>query len=336
MRNRQRLFSILLIVIFILIWQFGDNNDFEEKVIEGTTMGTTYQVKIISNNEAELKEKIDSLLTDLNLSLSTYIDSSEISRFNRRSSLEISPDYFIPVFQASADIYEETEGAFDPTVMPVVNAWGFGPAGRMDLPDSSVVDSLLQVIGLEKLSLRNNVLIKEDPRIQLDFSAIAKGYGVDLLSEFLDSKGAENYMVEIGGEVRCKGVNMDGEIWRLGIEDPTEESTLSAIVGLDNRAMATSGNYRNYYIKDGRKYAHMINPKTGYPVIHSILSATVLAEECMIADGLATAFMVMGEQKAIDWLSTRPEIDAVLIYSDQNGELRVFTTPGIENIKLVE
>jgi len=322
-------YSLIVLTLVVVVW-IVRNPTQKLMEINGQTMGTTYQIKYMGNEIYE--DEIDKLLIDFNNSLSTYIPDSEISRFNNGDLMKIESPYFYPVLEKSKEVYLATDGAFDPTVMPLVKAWGFGP-GEKDMPDSSSVDELLELVSFDSIFFNDEALCKMKKEMQLDFSAIAKGYGVDLVYEFMISKGIENMYVEIGGELRTAGINEKGEIWKIGIEDPTKQKTerkIYNILEISGRSMATSGNYRNFYIKDGVKYAHTISPFTGFPVEHSLLSATVLSEDCMTADAFATAFMVMGLEKAKLILSDHPELDAYLIYGERNGDIGTFKTRGIK------
>lgn len=300
--------------------------------ITGLTMGTiTYNVKYIGTTQEGLDKLIDAELKAFNQSLSTYIPDSEISTLNRTGELTYSSNYFYPVMEKSMEIYEKTDGTFDPTIGPLVQAWGFGPDKRIPNLDSAQVDSLRSIVGFEKMTFDT-----EKASIpmggQIDFSAIAKGYAVDLVGELLEAKGFQNYLVEIGGEVRCRGVNEQEKSWSLGIEDPTVESgeqKLLAIVRLKDKSLATSGNYRNYYEENGRTYAHIIDPRTGYNAKHSLLSASVFADDCMTADAFATAFMVLGTKDSKQIIAAN-DIDAILIYQNELGELKSYISEGIK------
>jgi len=306
--------------------------------INGLTQGTTYHITYESRDSINYQSEIDSLLRQFDLSLSTYEPASIISRINRsEQNVELS-DYFINCFIASRQIFEESDGAFDITVAPIVNAWGFGFTEKSD-PDSSMIDSLLQFVGMDKVRLENGKIIKDNPDVMLDVNAIAQGYTVDVVSGYLESKGLTNYLVEIGGEVRTMGINPHGQTWRVGIDKPIDGMQIpgmqmQAILSLKDRSLATSGNYRRYYIKDGIKYSHTIDPETGYPVRHNLLSATVLADECMVADGFATAFMVLGLEKSKKILEHRKDLDAYLIFTDETGQYKVFFTPGLKKFLL--
>jgi thiamine biosynthesis lipoprotein len=233
------------------------------------------------------------------------------------------------------EVAKETQGDFDITVRPLVELWGFGLKHREDV-SASAVDSILKFIGYQKVKLENGRVIKEDPRIMIDYNAIAQGYSVDIMSNFLKSKGIKQFLVDIGGELYAYGTKQGGAPWKVGIERPKDGEeygeSLSAILTLKNYGLATSGNYRKYYIKDGVKYAHTIDPHTGYPVQHSLLSATVIAPSAALADAYATAFMVMGVTKARLILARHHELQVYLIYSDENGNFKTFVSPGMNDI----
>lgn len=296
-------------------------------------MGTTYHIKYIDDKKINYKANIDDLLKNFNQSLSTYIPGSEISTFNESQSIEFESEYFLPVLKSSEEIYEKSEGAFDPTVMPLVNAWGFGFKNSENI-DSTDIDSLMKFVGFDHIQYDENTVSKDTIGVMLDFSAIAKGFGVDVLGEYLEERGIKNYMVEIGGEVRCRGKNNKNSIWLIGIDNPKyneDGKSLRATVKLENMSLATSGNYRNFYIKEGIKYAHTINPLTGYPVDHALLSASVFAEDCMTADAYATAFMVMGTEKAME-LSKDLDLMVYFIYSGAEGETISYMSDGLRKM----
>lgn len=338
-RKKNAIYSLILVLLILSVWWYrksdeGETNkpfeDYTKVIFEGKTMGTTYQVKYLGPDGISYKEEVDSLLEKVNLSLSTYIPESEISQFNRGTILKYESPFFYPVLKRSKEIYKKTGGAFDPTVGPLVNAWGFGPSDSKH-PDSAAIDSLLHLVNYDSIYFDSISVCKLIIGISLDFNAIAKGYGVDVVAGFLNEKGIKNMMVEIGGEVYCQGRNEDDKIWLIGIDNPIAESggdRIKATVQLHDMALATSGNYRNYYVKDGVKYAHTISPETGHPVRHSLLSASVFAKDCMTADAYATAFMVMGLEKAKKVLEEE-ELDAYLIYSDNSGGIKTYITNGI-------
>jgi len=335
MLHKSRIYPIVLILVVFIVWLIRQNSGKLEKVtFNGETMGTYYNIIFMHPEVIDLKSEVDELLIEWNQSLSTYIPDSEISRFNSTDSFRFESPYFYPVLVKSREVYETTDGAFDPTVMPLVNAWGFGPEEK-DMPDSTDIQELLSLVGFSKIEFDATGVWKTQAGMSLDFSAIAKGYGVDVVGAFLESKGIEHYLVDIGGEISCKGVNDRGIPWSTGIEDPTVEffdRKIKAVIEVTDKGIATSGNYRNFYVKDGRKYAHTISPFTGYPVEHSMLSTTVIAKDCMTADAYATAFMVMGIDQAIPLINDHPEMDAYFIFSDNEGKIMTFMTDGFKSM----
>jgi len=336
MLSRNRILPLLLIITLLIVWKINEEGDSKMVALNGATMGTGYQVKYLDPEGLIYQTEIDSILEDLNQSLSTYLTESEISRFNRELKVEFAYDYFPTVLEQSRQIFQKTNGAFNPAVMPLVNAWGFGPEGRQS-PDSAEVDSLLSLVDFEDIQFDSLAVWKTKEGVQLDFSAIAKGYGVDVIANFLTGKGLENYLVEIGGELICRGNNDKGELWRIGINTPIEFAPADSrvvTVKLQNRALATSGNYRNYYVKDGQKYAHTIDPKTGFPVQHSLLSASVFSNDCITADAYATAFMVMGLEDSKDLIARSPDLEAIFVYEDKEGNMSTFISPGLEGFIL--
>lgn len=337
--HKSRIYPIVLVFIVFLVWMYRQNNGQVEKVsFNGQTMGTYYNIIYLHPEGINIKIEIDSLLVNWNLTLSTYISNSEISRFNREDVLYFKSPYFYPVLLKSKEIYEATNGAFDPTIMPLVNAWGFGPEEN-EMPDSTRVNTLLRLVGFDNIIFDSTMVKKQFPGIQLDFSAIAKGYGVDVVGRFLEEHDIENYLIDIGGEISCKGINDRGLPWTTGIEDPNVEfieRKIKAIIEVSDKAIATSGNYRNYYVKDDKKYAHTISPYTGFPVQHSLLSVTVIADDCMTADGYATAFMVLGVDQAKQIIQRHPDLDAYFIFSDDEGKIETFMTDGFRSILKTE
>ncbi len=304
--------------------------------ISGYTQGTTYNITYQDPDSTYYQEQLEKLLGEFDQSLSTYIPSSIVSRMNQGIPDVVADEYFRICFLAAEEVFAATGGAFDITVAPVVNAWGFGFTER-SVVDSALIDSLLQFVGMNKVSLRENKLVREREGMMLDMNAIAQGYAVDVLAGFFDAENIENYLVEIGGEVRCSGKNRFGLDWRIGIDKPIDGLQLpgvqmQAIVQISGRSLATSGNYRRFYEEDGIKYSHTIDPSTGYPVQHGLLSATVVAGDCMRADAYATAFMVMGYEKARRFLEEHTYLDAYLIFNDEMGEYRVWYTAGMEKI----
>ena len=299
----------------------------EEGMIFGTYYHVTYQC------DSSLQAGIERELGKVDASLSTFNKASVISRINTGSD-KATDSMFRHVFTLAQEVSTATNGAFDITVAPLVNAWGFGFKNREQVTPV-LIDSLLTFVGYHKVSLQQDRLQRDDPRTVLDCSAIAKGYGSDVVAAYFDRKGIRNYMIEIGGEIVLKGQNPKQKPWRVGISKPTEDSIstnngIEATLELTNIAMATSGNYRNFYYKDGKKYAHTIDPHTGYPVQHSILSSTVLAPTCAMADAYATAFMVLGLDSARAVLQAHPELQAYFIYTDKDGNYSTYMTPDVE------
>ncbi len=311
----------------------------EYTFLEGEIFGTYYHITYLHPQGKDLQEGIAEVFADLNHSLSTYDPNSVISKVNKNEETELDP-YFVTVFNKGEQISKITNGAFDMTVAPMVNVWGFGFKNKEQV-SAELIDSLKQLTGYQKIRLKNGAIVKDHPNTMLDASAIAKGFGVDAVAAYVRDQGCTNYMVEIGGEVVAHGTNPKGNAWSIGISKPDDEiffkdQQLQAIVGLTNQALATSGNYRNFYIEDGKKYAHTIDPKTGYPVQHSLLSTTVLADSCMTADAYATAFMVMGLEKSIEVARQVSEIEVYFIYADEEGNYQSYISDGFKSKLLKE
>lgn len=298
--------------------------------IEGETMGTYYRVTF--DRTDTLKPVMDSLLEAINQSVSTYISDSEISLFNQSASgITLGQGYFRDNFEIAGFFYRLTEGYYDPTVMPLVNYWGFGYRGEKDADplDSSKVNALKAFVGMDKLIVENQLdslrINKLHPQTELDFSSVAKGYAVDVLADYLEYKGVKNYLVDIGGEMRLEGKNARGKAWTIGINTPVEGSLINEAmqyIEVTGKGLATSGNYRNFYEKDGQKISHTINPKTGYPERSTLLSATVLTDNCALADAWATSCMVLGLERSKTLLANHPHVQACLIYNNE-GNLAV-------------
>lgn len=302
----------------------------------GLTQGTTYSIVYVSKNnvdQEDLKRQVEKILHDFDMSLSIYNDSSVISRINRNE--EVLPDsFFIDVFKKSLLIFEMTEGAFDITVGPLVRAWGFGPEARRNFREEKR-DSLMKLVGMKKVSLVDGRLIKSNPGISLDVNAIAQGYSVDVICRYFDNLGIRNYLVEVGGEVRAKGTK-SGSLWKIGIDKPEDYNmipgqSLQAIIKISDKAISTSGNYRAFYVEDGIKYSHTIDPRTGSPARNQLLSATIIADECYMADGIATACMVMGKDNAIEFIDKNPQFSAYFVFSDESGNFRSWTSESLRS-----
>ena len=301
------------------------------RVNEGLVFGTIY--KITYQHQDDLHQDIKEALKEVDNSLSPYNPNSIITSINNNKDTLLN-EHFTHVFNLSQKISAETEGAFDITVAPLVNAWGFGFKHSIDV-DSHTIDSLCQFIGYQKIKLEGDRIVKEDPRTMLDCSSIAKGYGVDRVARVLDQKGVQHYMVDIGGEVVVKGKNPHMKTWRIGINKPIEDSLsvnqeLQTILEVSGVGMATSGNYRKFYYKDGKRYAHTIDPRLGCPVQHNILSATVIANDCTTADAYATAFMVMGLEKSLEFCKKHPELNAYFICAGSGDSYEIHFTPGMD------
>ncbi|MCL6275163.1 FAD:protein FMN transferase [Muricauda sp. 2012CJ35-5] len=303
----------------------------------GNALGTTYSIIYIADETLDYQQEIDSLFQVLNQSMSTYIPTSDISRINN-GDVSISVDHmFKDVYKTSSEVYKASNGYFDPTIGVLANAWGFGPGAQLSL-DSLRVDSLLAYVGWDKVNLNaDGTISKQNPSIRFDFNAVAKGYAIDRLAVMLDNKGIENYLVEVGGEVVTKGTNViTAKTWSVGIDDPQVEigRQLKLIVGLKNKAMASSGNYRKFRIdpETGQKYVHTIDPKTGYTKNAFVLATSVVADNCAEADAYATAFMAMDLEDSKAVLSQNKELDAYIIYLDESGATKEFMTDGFEHM----
>ena len=329
MKKWQIPFLVILIVGTILIIRQQHSMPYQQcsGVIFGTTYHVTYQY------DEDLKAEVVDKLKEVDAALSMFNERSTISKINNNQAVE--PDkMFLDVFQLAQQISQDTHGAFDITVAPLVNLWGFGFKHAQE-PTKHAIDSLRQFVGYQKVSYDGKTIQKQDPRIMLDCSAIAKGYGTDVVARLLDEKGITNYLVEIGGEVVTRGISEKRVPWKIGVTKPTDDTLhvgndLQTVLNVTDKAMATSGNYRNFYYKGGRKYAHTIDPKTGRPVQHNILSATVLCNQCAKADAYATAFMVMGLDKAREVLERNPDLMVYFIYDDK-GVNKVWYSPSLKD-----
>ena len=298
---------------------------------EGLVFGTVYKITYQHNDD--LHKEIKEVLMDVDNALSPYNQNSIISKINHNQDTTLN-EHFTHVFNLAQKISAETDGAFDISVAPLVNAWGFGFKHSIEIKPETI-DSIRQFVGYQKIQINNGKIVKEDDRLMLDCSSIAKGYGVDRVANFLKSKGVKHYMVDIGGEVALKGKNSRMKTWRIGINKPIEDSLSinqesQTILEISDIGMATSGNYRKFYYKDGKKYAHTIDPRLGCPIQHNILSATVIASDCTTADAYATAFMVMGLEKSKAFCEEHPELNAYFICSGEGDSHYIYYTPGME------
>lgn len=329
-------FLTVLIIGTILIIRQQQNTPFQYN--QGTIFGTTYSIKY--QHSSDLHVDIRAKLKEVDNALSMFNKQSVITHINNGE--QQVPDneqgrMFLDVFQLAMKVSEDTDGAFDITVAPLVNAWGFG-FKKGEMPTEQQIDSIRQFVGYQKVSYGNHKgikgIIKSDPRVMLDCSAIAKGYGVDVVAQLLQEEGISNYMVEIGGEIATRGISEKRLPWKIGVTKPTDDTLatggeLQTVLNVTDKCMATSGNYRNFYYKGGRRYAHTIDPKTGHPVQHNILSATVLTNQCARADAYATAFMVMGLERAKKVLEKNADLMVYFIYDD-HGETRVWYSPSMK------
>ena len=335
MNNKRRLlwqlpFLAFLVIGTVIIVSRQQSTPYQHD--RGMVFGTVYHITYQSSKS--LQKDIEAELAKVDASLSPFNERSIITAVNENRDTVVNK-MFSDVFALAMKISDSTNGAFDITVAPLVNAWGFGFKGGA-MPSRHQVDSLKALVGYHKVSLTNGRVSKTDPRIMLDCSSIAKGYGCDVVAKFLSAKGIDNYMVEIGGEIVTRGISEKRLPWKIGVTKPSDDSLnvnqeIQTIINVTDKAMATSGNYRNFYYKNGRKYAHTIDPSTGYPVQHNILSSTVIADDCATADAYATAFMVMGLDKAKTILSRHPELMAYFILASDDGTNKVWFSPSMKD-----
>ncbi|MDD4771876.1 MAG: FAD:protein FMN transferase [Bacteroidales bacterium] len=330
MKASIQLLSISLLITLLASCTQPKQFQYNEGYIFGTVYHFTYE------HSEDIQPELVAELRKIDHALSMFNANSILSQINQHdtSAFDLAPTPWVyRVILRSLELSKSTQGAFDITVAPLVNAWGFGYEKAADI-QTEYLDSIRSFVGYKKLLLQDRILYKKDARIQLDASAIAKGYACDLIAEHLRSKGCNNFLVEIGGELVMQGHNPKKSNWRVGINKPVDDSSSTNMeweekLELTDKAMATSGNYRRFYIRDGKRYAHTIDPRTGYPVRHSLLSATVLASDCLTADALATAFMVMGLEEAIQYTEAHPEIESLLIYSLDETQHAIYASKGI-------
>ncbi len=330
--------ELLYVFGFVLLFGCRENEPKNHKItVNGYAQGTTYSIVYISEDGENYQRAIDSTLIEIDNSMSTYNKNSIISRWNAsiKGDDVLLDENFMKVLTISEKVNDKTGGLFDPAIGSLIRLWEFNGEDGIPIADSSIIDSVKAYIGFHNIRNEGNKLYKlREDNVELNFNAVAQGYTVDVLGGLLEKRGITNYMVEVGGEVKAKGINMEDTLWRIGIDKPLpdlQEREIEAIIHLNNKALATSGNYRKFYEKDGKKYSHTINPITGYPVEHNLLSATVIADECAYADAYATAFMVMGLEESKKFLQKHPELEALLIFSDENGLMQTFMTIGLES-----
>jgi thiamine biosynthesis lipoprotein len=331
--NHPMMKYIYLLLLVPVLW--GCKSNKQEVSFIGMAQGTYYAITYFDEQGRNLQPEIEDFFREFDTSASIYIPHSIISRFNHNDTSAVADDIFTYVFNVSTEVSEQTDGAFDITTMPLTNAWGFGFTDSTKI-DPNLIDSLLHLVNYKNVKLVNRKIVKTNPGTMLDYNAIAQGYSADMIGDMLKSKGITDYLVDVGGEVVGHGSKPDGSYWRVGIEKPTEHAgdarSVESVVLLNNSALATSGNYRKFFIKDGVRYSHTIDPKTGYPVKHSLLSVSVLASDGITADAYATAFMVMGLEKSIEFLKTHPGLEAHFIYSLPKGEYKTWTSQGMEKM----
>ena len=330
---------LMLIGVIVTFLVTTGSNVKKEHLFSGKTMGTTYHIKVVTgyfDSISGLKDKIEDRLHAINQSMSTYIKESEISRFNAFQRIDkpffISDDFW-RVVSVGQRLHQLTQGAWDGTVNPLVNLWGFGAAEkRQTFPTAQEVKNLLKDVGFEHIEKSDKrYLIKKKATVTLDFGSIAKGYAVDKVADLLHDSGKEDYLVEIGGEVYASGKRKDGNPWRVGINMPKIDAPLDRvyrIIELNDKAMATSGNYRNYFEKNGIRYSHILDPRTGYPVKNCVVSASVLADDCTLADGLATALVVLGPEKGIALINRLNNVECLVVCEEKDDSLKEYASDG--------
>jgi thiamine biosynthesis lipoprotein len=301
----------------------------------GEAQGTYYSIIYFDDQQRDFQVEVDSILKTFDQSLSLWVPNSLISMVNLGDTAIEVDQFFTDNFNIAQEVAVKTNGAFDPTVGNLTRAWGFGFDASKNV-DRYIIDSILKFTGYRKVHIEDGYFMKDDPRISIDFNAIAQGYSVDLVGSFLEEKGIENYLVDIGGEVKAKGNKPDGVKWKVGVEKPAENRDdardLKAVVQLKNKSIATSGNYRKFYEEEGVRYSHTIDPASGYPVQHSLLSVSVLADNTAIADAYATAFMVMGIEKASQFVSDDSSLEAFFIYTDEEGNYQTAMSDGFKAV----
>lgn len=339
-RKKNLIYSVILIVAVFAVWMYRKNQKPEPIKIEGKTMGTSYHITYFDEQGRNFKSSVDSILDVVNQSINTYLPNSEITTFNNGiGAFTYKLPYLLPVLEKSREVFTASSGAFDPTVFPLVNAWGFGPAEPLNSGNLRV-DSIRDFVGFELIQFNADSLWKTDPRTQLDFGGIGQGFGADVVTEFLKAKGIVNMLVELGGEGMACGKNLKTEKpWEIGILDPAstrDNLFFKAYISLENKSFTTSGNYFNYREVNGIKFSHSIDPDTGYPSKKAILSASVFSKDAITADAWATAFIVMGHEKAIEIINQNDDLEGLFMYSDEEGHVKIFVSKGIEPFVVIK
>ena len=326
MKLQKIIVFITVLLILLACNQEKKNSDF---TLKGHVFGTTYKITYFNTN-VNYQKSLDSLFFLINKSTSTYISTSDISKINSGDSTVIVGEIFTEVFKKAKIIYKETDGFFDPTVGNLVNAYGFGPKEEEKNLTEDEIKEQMRFVGLDKISLKNGKILKEYPQVYLDFNSIAKGFAIDVVARFFDGKKIENYLIEIGGEIRAKGLKKDNKPWLIRLVDPLKSINNDGFktINLSNKSMATSGNYRKFRVSgEGKKYVHTINPKTGYATESNLLSASVIANiDCADVDAYATAFMAMGLEKTKEFLIKNPSIKVILLFSSDKGIIEEYVT----------
>lgn len=322
----------LLIAVFFLLTACN-SREFKRMNLAGEAQGTYYAITYYDADARNLQHEVDSLLKAFDQSVSLWVDNSTLSRVNEGDSTVKLDQVFIYNFLLSREIAILTDGYFDFTIGPLAKAWGFHRKNRLEMT-AKKVDSLRELVDYRKVKILNGQVVKEDPRMSFDFNAVAQGHSVDLIAQMFDSLGIKHFIIDVGGEIVARNKKPDGSSWRVAIESPastkSDERNIEVILNLENKALATSGSYRKYFEKDGKRYSHTINPHSGYPVDHHLLSVTVLAENAATADALSTAFMVMGVEKAMALLKRLPNVEAYFILWSEENNFETITTEGME------
>lgn len=337
MSTTRQMFGKLAFFSLLVVGLMACEGKKELKVyrIAGSAQGTYYSITYCSASNENLQPAVDSLFRQFDRSVSAYLPNSLLSRLNNNDTTATADRIFETVFKKAMEVSTASNGAFDITVGPLVNTWGFGFSKKAQV-DQAMVDSLLPLVDYRKVKLVKGKLVKADPRIRVDFDALAQGYTSDWLAQFFESKGIHDYLIDVGGEVLGRGQKPNGQYWSVGIELPAQSSEddrrVQAVLQLKDKAISTSGSYRKYYEENGSRYSHFIDPATGYPVRHSLLSVSVLASDCITADAYATTFMVMGLEKSKAFLAHHPELDVYFISDDQKGGFSIYYTPGYEQL----
>ncbi|NQU34429.1 MAG: FAD:protein FMN transferase [Bacteroidetes bacterium] len=326
--------SLILIIVIVSSCVGSSSSDPPIKLM-GEAQGTYYSIIYFDKQQRDFQFEIDSLLDAFDQSVSLWIPNSILSRVNNNEDNVLIDKFFSDNFFLSKKVASETDGAFDFTIGPLVKAWGFGYDNHRQI-DSLIIDSLLKIVGYQKVDLFKNMVIKKNKNTTFDFNAIAQGYSVDMVGQFLLDKQINNFLVDIGGEVMARGRKPDNSPWKVGIEKPaknaTDQRSLSGVIKLINQSVATSGNYRKFFEEDGKRYAHTIDPHTGYPVQHNLLSVSIICNNTALADAYATACMVMGLEKSIKFVESRDDLEAFFIYSNHQNGYDDYATEGFKSL----